>query len=458
MKTQKQLILSENLWKVMWKLSWPAMIAMVMFGLNLFFDAIFVGTFIGEEALAGVAVAYPIASLAMGFGSLIGVGAGSILSIALGENDLPKQNQLLGNVNFLTLLLSAIYMILGLLFSRALVSMMGAEGEALSFGDTYFSITVIGAFFWIYGFAANMVIRAEGKMKRAALIMGIGLVINIFFNFLFVVVFEWGVPGVAWASNIGMVVYSALGLFYFMSKKTSFKSNPFSLMRNSKIIKEIVSLGMASFIMVSMSLVQAVVVYNSISRYGSVFETAFYGAAFRIMNLMIMPVVGVMRALQPTIGINFGAQQIDRVVKSFWVFTIASTAIILPIWAVVMLMPKEILGTMIDTQLLTDSHIINFRIFMGVIPMLPLIFMTFTFFPAIGKGKPSNVMGILRQVVFYIPAMLILPAFWGVKWIYIGSTLIDVSLTSVAIVLVLIEFNRLTKTENPVIKFTTNPT
>ena len=438
----------------MWKLSWPAMIAMVMFGLNLFFDAIFVGTFIGEEALAGVAVAYPVASLAMGFGSLIGVGAGSILSITLGENDTGKQSQLLGNVNFLTLLLSVIYMIFGLLLSRTLVSVMGAEGEALLFGDTYFSITVIGAFFWIYGFAANMVIRAEGKMKRAAFIMGVGLAVNIAFNFLFVVVFEWGVPGVAWASNIGMVVYSALGLFYFMGNKTSFKSNPFSLLRNGEIIKEIISLGMASFIMVAMSLVQAIVVYNSISRHGSVFEMAFYGAAFRILNLMIMPVVGVMRALQPTIGINFGAQQIDRVIKGFWVFTLASTAIILPIWGIVMLMPKVILGTMIDTQLLTDSHITNFRIFMSVIPILPLIFMAFTFFPAIGNGKPASIIGMLRQVVCYIPAMIILPALWGVKWIYIGSTLIDVLLTGVAVVLVLIEFNRLRKTENVALKLT----
>ena len=109
---------------------------------------------------------------------------------------------------------------------------------------------------------------------------------------------------------------------------------------------------------------------------------------------------------------------------------------------------------MIDTQLLTDSHITNFRIFMSVIPILPLIFMTFTFFPAIGNGKPASIIGMLRQVVCYIPAMIILPALWGVKWIYIGSTLIDVLLTGVAVVLVLIEFNRLRKTENVALKLT----
>ncbi len=175
---QKQFILHGNLWNVMARLSWPAVIAMVLYGANSMLDAFFVGQYVGETALAGVSLAYPITQLSMGIGSLIGVGAGSVLSIALGAKDTTTQKNLISGVNFMAVLATAVYMVLGLLFSTQLVSMMGGVGEELLLGDEYFKITLYGSFFWIYGLSINMLIRAEGKMKTAAWMMGLGLVAN----------------------------------------------------------------------------------------------------------------------------------------------------------------------------------------------------------------------------------------------------------------------------------------
>lgn len=165
---QKHFILTGNLWKVMVNLSWPAIVAMVLYGMNSVLDAFFVGRFVGETALAGVSVAYPLSQISVAFGSLIGVGAGSVLSIAIGAKNIKTQERLLGNVNLLSLLATAVYMVLALVFSKQLIVMMGGKGEALLLGDRYFQITVYGAFFWVYGLAGNMIIRAEGKMKTAA--------------------------------------------------------------------------------------------------------------------------------------------------------------------------------------------------------------------------------------------------------------------------------------------------
>lgn len=440
---QKEFILSSNLWKVMFDLSWPAVIAMVLYGLNSVFDAIFVGQFVGETALAGVSVAYPLTQFSLGIGSLIGVGAGSMLSIALGRKDKRTQERLLGNVNYISFISTVIYMILGLLFSTQLIQIMGGKGEALIFGDRYFRITILGSFFWIYGLAGNMIVRAEGKMKSAAVMMGAGLIVNIIANYILMIVFKLGVEGAAWGTNIGMFVYSLLNWFYFGKGYASFKSKTFSFYRDKDIIKSIVGLGMSSLIMNFMSLVQAVIVFNALPKYGTVADVAFYGAVYRVFTFLLTPIFGLMRALQPVIGINYGAKQNERVISAFKIFILASTALTLPFWIVSMISPNLILGLILPEQIFTGVQLMHFRIFMAILPVISTVFMSMTFFPAIDKGKPAVIIGITRQIIFYIPVMMILPKLIGVSGIYYGSFAIDLIIVLLTAIMVKKEFTLL---------------
>ena len=177
---QKEFILNGNLWKVLFDLSWPAVIAMVLIGMNNMVDAIFIGRFVenAKAAVAGISLAYPLTMIALGLGSLIGVGAGSLLSIVLGAKDEETQKKLIGNVHYLTVVISIAVTVLGVLFTDKLLYIMGGRGDALIQGTAYLKTTFYGSFFWIYGLGANMIVRAEGKMKTAAVIMAIGLVVN----------------------------------------------------------------------------------------------------------------------------------------------------------------------------------------------------------------------------------------------------------------------------------------
>lgn len=440
---QKRMILNDNLWKVMFKLSWPAVIAMVLYGLNTVFDAIFVGRFVGETALAGVSLAYPLTQISLGLGSLIGVGAGSALSIALGADDHDTQKKLLGNVNYLNIIFGLIFTVLGLIFATGFVKMMGGNGEELAYGVNYFRVTLYGGIFWIAGLAGNMIVRAEGKMKSAAVMMGIGLIVNIVANYILIVIFNLGVEGAAIGTNIGMLVYTLSSFIYFSGKRASFDAIPFSIRRDKKIIKSIISMGVPSFIMTVMSLIQAIVVLNAITRFGTISDIAFYGIVFRIFTFMLTPIFGLMRALQPVIGINYGAIKYERVIKSFKIFAVAGVLIMLPFWILIMLSPQTMLNLMLPGKEFLGSNIANFRIFMALLPILPIIFMTLTFFPAINNGKPASIIGIARQLVFYVPVMLTLPRLFGIQWVYIGSFLIDVIITLWALTLVLKEFKKL---------------
>jgi putative MATE family efflux protein len=440
---QKRMILNDNMWIVTFKLAWPAVIAMVLYGLNTVFDAFFVGRYVGEVALAGISLAYPLTQITLGLGSLVGVGAGSALSIAIGKEDKDTQRKLLGNVNSLNILFSLAFMIVGLLFSTRLVMMMGGTGEELVYGASYFRITVYGTFFWVAGLAGNMIIRAEGKMKTAAVMMGIGLLVNIIANYILIVLLQMGVEGAAIATNIGMAVYTLTSFIYFSNNKASFEARPFSLVRDKKITKAIMSMGIPSMIMSVMNLIQAIIVLNAITKYGTTGDVAFYGVAFRIFTFALTPIFGLMRALQPVVGINYGAKKYDRVIVSFKIFSLVSTVLMLPFWIPMMISPNIVLHLMLPEKNFFGTDILNFRIFMALLPILPVIFMGMTFFPAINKGKVASIIGIARQLIFYVPVMLILPRIFGVQWVYFGSFGIDFIIVMWMVILVGKEFKNL---------------
>ena len=442
---QKQFILSGGLWKVMVQLSWPAVVAMVLYGFNAVLDAIFIGQFVNDTALAGVSLAYPLSQISTAFGSLIGVGAGSVLSIAIGARDVQTQKNLLGVVNRLSILCALLYMAVAFTFARPLISMMGGSGEALDYGVRYFRICTVGAFFWIYGLAGNMIIRAEGRMKTAAWMMGVGLIVNAIFNYLFMVPLNLGVEGAAWGTNVRMLVYTMLGWLYFGRGKATFPSKLLSLKGDRKITTSVLRLGMSSLIMSFMSLIQGLVVFNALARYGTTADVAFYGVVYRVFQFLLTPIFGLMRALQPVIGINYGAKQYDRVIQSYKIFAIAALLLTMPFWVLSLIAPGSILGMMLKDQVFTSTHFLYFRSYMAILPALSFIFMAMTLFPSVDKGKPAMIIGMARQLVFYIPVMLLLPRFIGVSGVYYGSLAIDAIIVLWTMLLVRKEFISLRK-------------
>ena len=445
MNKEKEMILNGSLWKVCYKLSLPAIIAMVLYGLNVIFDGVFVGRLVGETAFAGISIVYPLTQLSLGLGSLVGVGAGSYLSILLGEDDKETQGKIVGNANLISIVVTIVMMLLGFVFMKPLLKAIGADGETLTFAISYFRITLIGSIFWIVGLAYNMIVRAEGKMKTAALMMGIGLVVNIISNYILMKIFNMGVAGAAWGTNIGMFVYALLFVIYCKRGRASFNANIFTVRADKEIIKEIVSLGMSSLIMSVMGIIQSVIILRELKTYGSDLDITFYGAVFRIFNFSLTPIYGLMRALQPVAGINYGAQKYERSISSFKIFSFVALVVMLPFWLVAMINPWLILGSMLPKVTFDLGYIFSFRIFMSIAPLLSVTMTAMTFWPSIKKATPAMVIGLGRQLFLYIPLMIILPKIFGIQSIYIGSFIIDLSLSVIVILVLSKDFRSLRK-------------
>ena len=165
---QKEFILNGNLWHVIFNLSWPAVISMILLGANSVLDGIFVGHFAEEGGLAGISITLPPVITIIGLGILVGSGAGTLLSIAIGAEDKTMQKKILGNINLLTLLLSIVVMFIGFRFSEQTLFLMGGRDTALALGGEYYRTLLWGTPVWIYAIALNNLIRSEGKMKTAA--------------------------------------------------------------------------------------------------------------------------------------------------------------------------------------------------------------------------------------------------------------------------------------------------
>lgn len=443
MNNEKEMILKENLWKVCYRLSLPAIIAMVLYGLNVIFDGIFVGRLVGETAFAGISIVYPLTQISLGLGSLVGVGAGSYLSILLGKNDKETQRKLIGNANLISITATIIMMLISFVFMTPLLKLLGAEGEVLVYAISYFKITLIGSIFWIIGLAYNMIVRAEGKMKTAAIMMGVGLVVNIISNYVLMAILNMGVAGAAWGTNIGMFVYALLFVIYCKRGKASFDADIFTIRMDKNIIKEIISLGMPSLIMSIMGVIQGVIILRALKAYGTELDITFYGAVFRIFNFSLTPIYGLMRALQPVAGINYGAKQYERSISSFKIFSFVALIIMLPFWLVSMFSPTLVLGSMLPNISFDAGYVLSFRIFMTIAPLLSVTMTAMTFWPSIKKAAPAMIMGLGRQLFLYIPLMIILPRMFGTQSIYVGSLAIDVFLSVIVIFMLMKNFREL---------------
>jgi len=437
-----ELILGGHLWTVTWKMALPAVGVMILFGLNALLDAIFVGQLIGQQALAGVSLAYPLAQINLGLASLVGTGAAAALSIAIGARDTRTLKRLPGITLCLAAVIAAAFALIGLLFATPMVRAMGASGELVPIAADYFRAAALGGFGMIGGLALNMLLRGEGKLALAAKYMGIGLLINVVLTPLFIAGFGWGVAGAAWATNAGLAFGGWLVWRRIRLGRSSYPVETGYLGLDRRVVRRILRLGTPALIMSSMGVVQAVVVFNMLARVGTEADIAFYGATMRVMLFMLTPLFGLMRAMQPVAGMNYGAGQWDRVIRSYWTFVAAGTAMVVPVWAFMTAFPGLTLSLMLPGVEFTGQDLLHFRVFILVLPVLPLVFTGLTLLPAVEQPGKATLLSLSRQLVFYVPVMLIVPPIVGVPGIYFGSMAIDFICTAWCLWLVLSVFRK----------------
>lgn len=433
-----QEILHGDIWALLRKFSLPAIIGMSINGINAFFDGLFVGQFVGESAVAAISLAFPLTFLTAGLSAAIGVGGSSLLSQAIGSGDEDTQKSILGSTTGLSLIASALLMIVCITYAPEMIGLLGGEGEILELGVLYYRITLYGAFFRIQAVAVNMLIRAEGKVQLA---MGMSIsaaLSNIGLNYLFMGVFGWGIAGAAWATVISMAILTLIGYAYYFLDKANYKVDPWKINLPAKLVKPLLAIGVSAAMLQIMFFVQQSVVFIMIKKYGGDWDIAFMGTCYRVMLLMMFPSFGFAIAFQPVAGINFGAKQINRVGDAFQKFVYASVGTIIIPYALIMIFPETVIGWILPDAELSPTDLFNFRMMMASVWVVPAFFMGTTLFQATGEAKVAGLLTVFRDLILFVPVVIILPIFFGVSGVYFTRIPINI----VTIILIIWVVNR----------------
>lgn len=443
MERSKQLG-EEKILKLLMKFSLPAIVGMLVNALYNMVDRAFIGNWIGDVGIAGITVGFPVMLVTMAFAMLVGIGATSLFSIRLGEQKREEAEQILGNALSLSIVVSIVITILGLLSMNPLLRLMGASETVLPYAKDYLQIILWGNTFMAIGFGMNNFIRAEGNPMTAMATMFIGAILNIILDPIFIYVFGWGMRGAALATILSQGVSMIWVLSYFLRGKSSVKFHLYNLKLKLPIVGKIVALGIAPFAMqIAASFVNGIM-NSSLSHYGSDIALAGVGVVNSIMTLMIMPIFGINQGAQPIIGYNYGAHQYKRVKEALKIAIIAATTISVFGFFMIMVFSSGLISLFgkDNVELITfGSRAI--RIVGIFLPLIGFQIVGANYFQVIGKPLHSSILNLSRQVILLIPAILILPLFFDLNGVLYAIPVADIGSTILTATLLFMELRKL---------------
>ncbi len=433
----------EKISKLLVKFSIPCILSLLISSLYNIVDQIFIGNSeLGYLGNAATSIVYPITIIAVAFAWCFGDGAAAYLSLCQGRGDTKNSHQGIGNSILITFIISIIFLILGFMFQDNLLYLFGASSKSISLARDYFTIILLGIPIYMLANSMNAVIRADGSPFFSMLATIIGAVINIILDPIFIFTFNMGIKGAAIATVIGQIASFIVSVIYYTRTKT-FKLKLSSFKINFKIFKNIIKLGISTFItqmsIVIISLVCNIMLakYGALSKYGADIPIAVIGITMKVFSIVINIIVGIILGAQPILGYNFGAKNIDRVKETFKKVVIASIIVGIISTILFELCPSLIISIFGNSnELYMEFATLTFRLFLMLVIFTCLIKLTSIFFQAVGEPLKSAIVSLTRDIIFFIPLVIILPRIFGIKGALIAAPIADFLGIIVTIILV----------------------
>jgi putative MATE family efflux protein len=435
------------------KFSVPCILSLLVSALYNIVDQIFIGNSeLSTLGNAATGVVFPIFIIAQAFAWCFGDGCAAYLNICQGKGDTQNAHKAIGSGITITLITSIILLAIFYPLKTQILTLFGASQNSIGYAVEYFNIIL--AFFPIYMLSnmMNAVIRADGSPSWSMASMLGGAIVNIILDPVFIFGAKWGMSGAAWATVIGQVVSFAVSLFYFIAKKKSFQLHLKSFIPNFKVFSRALNLGASSFItqmtIVIISLVCNIMLakYGAQSQYGVDIPIAIIGIESKVFTVVINIVVGIVLGCQPILGYNLGAEKYDRV-KKLYLYILSSTIIIGLLFTILFeCAPDFVVGIFGQPTNIPNPDDYwefgrkTFRIFLMLVTFTCTIKMTSIFFQAVGKPVFAVISSLVRDIICFIPLIIILPLYYEIDGILYAAPAADFIAMIVAAVLTIIYF------------------
>jgi putative MATE family efflux protein len=400
----------------MLEFSIPAIVGLAVNGLYSIIDSIFLGRVVGASALAAVTVAMPLLSIGFSIAMLIGAGGNALAALRLGEGKNEDAERILGNTMTLCIIACVLIAILTTVFIDPLMIISGVTPEIWDGSKLFILILTYGYILQFIGMVFSNFIRTAGDPNRALYTSVAGTAVCIVFNYLFVLVFGWGIAGSAFATILGQMVSAALMLWFFIfSSKAPFKLRLRYLRPEFKLCLRILVLGSASFVMsIAMTIVgfflnNLLVVYGAVHPIGSEGALATIGVIQRLGGFIFYPLLGVAIAAQPLWGYNYGAANYGRVKRTtnialLWMFVIGAF-----FWVLILLFARQIVSIFGIEDTLIDFTAFALIVQMFMFPLVGIQMVGSNYFQSTGQPIKSMFLSLTRQILYLFPLLFILP-------------------------------------------------
>lgn len=433
--------------KLLWKYSLPAIVGTVVMSLYNIIDRIFIGQGVGPDAIAGLAITFPVMNLASALGMLIGVGSSTRISIVLGQGNKEMAFKVLGNSIIMTIVLGLCYIMIFAVFMKDILILFGASERTLPYAYDFMMYILPGMLFMNLCYSYNNVMRASGYPTRAMVTMFIGAGLNIILAPIFIFIFDWGIKGAAIASDISMLVSAAFVMLHFMSGKSEihFKHGIYRLKKS--ILVSVVSIGAAPFLINCAGCAINAIVNNMLYKYGGDSSVAAMGIFTTYTQLLVTVVIGICQGMQPIIGYNYGAMLFGRLRRTYYLAAVAASAVCLLGAMVSLICPQYIARAFTsDHELITATSnglTIATMMFWGV----GFQIVSTNFFQSLGMAAKSIFLSLTRQIIFLIPLLFLLSPHWGLSGVWAAFPISDALAIIVSAILVIYEFRSLRRME-----------
>jgi len=423
---------TERVGKLLKKYALPAIIAMTASSLYNMVDSIFIGQGCGPMAISGLALTFPLMNLSAAFGTLVGVGGATLISVLLGQKNYDMAKKVLGNVFLLNILIGVLFTSISLIFLNPILKFFGASEATLPYARAYLIPILIGNIVTHLYFGLNAIVRVSGHPQKAMYATILTVTLNTILDPLFIFVFKMGIQGAAIATVISQCV-ALVWVMRLICDKREFLHLDFKRLRiDWNIAGRSISIGLAPFLMNAASCFVVIFINNQLKKYGGDLAIGAYGIINRLVFLFVMVVMGFNQGMQPIAGYNYGAKLYDRTIKVLNLTMLCACIVTTVCFIVGMFFPKTAISLFTHDAELTDIAARGLRIAVLLFPIVGRQMVISNFFQSLGLAKRAIFLSLTRQLLFLIPCIGILPLFFGTDGVWFSMPASDFAAVIVA--------------------------
>lgn len=433
---------TEPIRKLLIRYAVPAIIAMTAASLYNMVDSIFIGQGVGPMAITGLALTFPLMNLAAAFGSLVGVGAATLISVKLGQKDYATAQRVLGNVLVLNVILGLAFSLVVFPLLTPILYFFGGSEATIGYASDYMVIILLGNIITHLYFGLNAVLRASGNPQQAMYATICTVVINALLDPLFIYVFQWGIRGAAIATVVAQLSSLLWQLYFFSNQERllHFHRGIFKLKR--RIVVDSLAIGLSPFLMNTAACFIVILINQGLKRHGGDLAIGAYGIVNRLAFIVVMIVMGFNQGMQPIAGYNYGARLYPRVDRVLKLTIFCATCVTTFGFLVGELLPETVVSIFTTDPELIARSARGLRITVIFFPIIGFQMVTSNFFQSIGMASKSIILSLSRQLLILLPCLLILPLFFQEDGVWYSMPVSDLLASLIALFMLLQQFKK----------------